>query len=333
MVKTVTGKVEQEAAGTAFAAPPNNYSFSDRPAKAGNPAAGTVKTITSLANPIIKDLRALALKKHRERERLFIAEGLKLVLEGLELGHKIRYLVYAEGNESGNLAEQAAARSFSAGALVIKANAKIMAAITHRDNAQNIIGVFEQQWYGLEQVLQGRAPRAYAESRPAPPGNKNAAKTVWPRLFLALDRVRDPGNLGTIIRTADAAGVSGLVLVGDTASPFALEAVRATMGSIFAVPLCRLSLPQFLQKIHNFAGQIIGTYLHGGADYRMLPYFEDGKDIMLIMGNEQQGLADSLVQACSALARIPQTGRADSLNLAVSTGIMLYEICRNRLTF
>lgn len=276
---------------------------------------GSVKTITSPANPIIKDLRALALKKNREREGLFIAEGLKLVLEGLETGHKIRILAY-DAQAGGALAEEAAARAYSAGALVVKAGGKIMAAITRRDNAQNLIGVFEQQWQSAEQLLRGGA----------------AAKSGRPRLLLALDRVRDPGNLGTIIRTADAAGADGLLLIGDTVSPYALEAVRATMGSIFAVPLARLPEQRFLQLLPGFGGQIIGTHLQGAADYRSIPYFTGGKDVLLMMGNEQKGLSAPLAQACAALARIPQAGRADSLNLAVSAGIMLYEICRGRLT-
>jgi len=299
---------------------------------------GKVKEITSLANPIIKDLRALALKKHRDAAGLFIAEGLKLVLEGLELGHKIRYLIYAGGEDHSYRLEQAAARAYSAGALIIKANAGVMAAITRRDNAQAVIGVFEQQWQTWEQLIKGRAPRRPAAGGKAGSSAAGAGSEARkpgapkpPRLFLALDRVRDPGNLGTIIRTADAAGASGLVLVGETTSPFALEAVRATMGSIFAIPLCRLSQPQFLQQTAAFAGQLVGTHLRGAVDYRSIPYFADNKDIMLIMGNEQQGLTDELAQACSALARIPQAGRADSLNLAVASGIMLYEICRNRL--
>ena len=290
---------------------------------------GKVKEITSLANPIIKELRALALKKRRDAAGLFIAEGLKLVLEGLELGHKIRYLIYASGEDRSYRLEQAAARAYSAGALIIKANAGVMAAITRRDNAQAVIGVFEQQWQTWEQLIKSRTPRRPAAGAGSEAGRPGAPKA--PRLFLALDRVRDPGNLGTIIRTADAAGASGLVLVGETTSPFALEAVRATMGSIFAIPLCRLSQPQFLQQMAGFAGRLVGTHLRGAVDYRSIPYFADNKDIMLIMGNEQQGLTDELAQACSALARIPQAGRADSLNLAVATGIMLYEICRNRL--
>lgn len=308
--------------------------------------AGRVKEITALSNPLIKDLRALALKKNREREQLFIVEGLKPVLEGLDLGHKIRILVYDSKNSDNALTEKAAGRAYSSGALVIKANAKIMSAVTHRDNAQNLIGVFEQKWASAEQILQGAVTRADNLLSAAPLQRKHIAVSAknrqekteshnacqrQPRLFLALDRIRDRGNLGTIIRTADAAGAAGIFLIGETTSPFALETVRATMGSLFALPFCRLSEEQFLQKMQQFGGMIIGTHLQGAVDYRSIPYFAESQDIMLIMGNEQKGLTENLTQACSALARIPQTGRADSLNLAVSTGIMLYEIMRSRL--
>jgi len=322
--------------------------------------AGQVKEISSLANPIIKDLRALAQKKNREREGLFITEGLKLVLEGLELGAKIRYFVYAEKDGQSALIEQAAARAYAGGALIIKANNKIMEAITHRDNAQNCIGVFEQRWFPLEQILKGKAPRAFgaetADDNAALPRTANAETQAAKsgradisekrnKLYLALDRVRDPGNLGTIIRTADAAGADGIILIGETVSPYALETARATMGSIFAVPLCRVSEEEFLAARKNFRGLAVGAHLKGAADYRKIPYFQKSKkdnaagannqengDVLLLMGNEQKGLTDALAASCDALARIPQVGRADSLNLAVSTGIMLYEICRSRLS-
>lgn len=301
--------------------------------------AGRVKEITSLSNPIIKDLRNLAQKKHREREGLFLTEGLKLALEGLELGAKIRTLIYAGHDAQSKLAEETAARAYAGGALIIKANHKIMEAISRRDNAQNFIAVFESRWHSAEDILTGAAKRALSEEQ---------AESRAPRLILALDRVRDPGNLGTIIRTADAAGVSGVILVGDTVSPFSLEAVRATMGSIFALPLGRASEEQFLNLMQRFAGLTVGTHLKGAADYRTIPYFDphfgrqgakksaaglgQASDTLLLMGNEQKGLSDRLAEACAVLARIPQAGRADSLNLAVSTGIMLFEICRSRLS-
>jgi len=267
---------------------------------------GQVKQITSLANPIIKDLRALANKKARDRQGLFVAEGLKLVIDALDLGWQIRTLVFAKSGLGNALVEKTAARTVAGGGLVIETSDKVLAAITRRDNAQTVIGVFEQRWHRPDKAEFG----------------KNA-------VFLGLDRVRDPGNLGTIIRTADAAGVCGIILIGETTNPFSLETVRATMGSVFAVPLYRMSEKQFLDWRQHFPGQVVGTHLKGSVDYRTIDYAKG--PVMLLMGNEQQGLTENLARCCDRLARIPQTGRADSLNLGVATGVLLYEIRREYL--
>lgn len=267
---------------------------------------GQVKEITSLANPIIKDMKALNLKKNRDREGVFMAEGLKLVIDALDLGWTIRTLLFSKAGLGNPLVEKTAARAKAHGGLIIEASQKVMESVTRRDNPQMVVGVFEQNWLPIES-LQAKMNNVY----------------------VALDRIRDPGNLGTIIRTADAVGAKGLILVGDTTDPFSLETVRATMGSIFALPLYRLSADAFLQWRKSFKGKIIGTHLKGSVDYRTLDYSEG--PIVLFMGNEQQGLPDNLANSCDALARIPQAGRADSLNLAVATGVMLYEIRRNNL--
>ncbi len=267
---------------------------------------GQVKEITSLANPIIKDMKALSLKKNRDREGVFMAEGLKLVIDALDLGWTIRTFLFSKAGLGNPIIEKTAARTKAAGGLIIEASQKVMESVTRRDNPQMVVGVFEQRWLAIE-TLQAKGDDVY----------------------IALDRVRDPGNLGTIIRTADAVGAKGLILVGDTTDPFSLETVRATMGSIFAMPLYRLSADAFLQWRKNFKGTIIGTHLKGSVDYRTIDYSKG--PTILFMGNEQQGLPDNLADSCDTLARIPQAGRADSLNLAVATGVMLYEIRRNTI--
>jgi TrmH family RNA methyltransferase len=116
--------------------------------------------------------------------------------------------------------------------------------------------------------------------------------------------VRDPGNLGTIIRTADAAGASGVILIGETVDPFSTETVRATMGSVFAVPLARATEAEFLSWSKKTSPLVVGSHLKGSVDYRTIGY--KGQPVVLLMGNEQQGLPDTLAGACGKLARIPQ---------------------------
>ncbi|MDD9909905.1 MAG: RNA methyltransferase [Ahrensia sp.] len=268
--------------------------------------AGRVEEITSTANPRIKAIRALSMKKHREREGLFIAEGLKLAADALEGGWTIRQLIRSKpadtDMELARRIDDIAARSRAQGGDIILANAKVLSAITRRDNAQTVVSVIEQKMAKLSDV------------KP----HKDA-------LWVALDRVRDPGNLGTIIRAADAFGASGIILVGDCTDPFSMEAVRATMGSLFHVPIVTADVDAFQQFSDDWRGKggnITGTHLEAATDHRSLDYASAPE--ILLMGNEQQGLPAELVQSCSRLALIAMNGQADSLNLAVATGIMVF---------
>ncbi|MBX4862528.1 RNA methyltransferase [Rhizobium sophorae] len=268
---------------------------------------GQVKEVTSLANPIIKDIKALTNKKSREESGTFLAEGLKLVIDAIELGWAIRTLVYAKAAKGKPLVEQMAARTVASGGLVLEVSEKVIASITRRDNPQMVVGIFEQRWKPLGDIR----PRD---------------GETW----VALDRVRDPGNLGTIIRTADAAGASGIILLGETTDPFSLETVRATMGSVFAVPVARATPEEFIAWRKSAGVSVVATHLAGAVDYRTIDYRK--KPVVLLMGNEQSGLPEQLAKEADALARIPQQGRADSLNLAVATAVMLFEARRHLLS-
>ena len=268
---------------------------------------GQVKEVTSLANPIIKDIKALTDKKARQETGTFMAEGLKLVIDAIELGWTIRTLVYAKAAKGKPLVDQMAARTVAAGGLVLEVNEKVLSSITRRDNPQMVVGIFDQRWKALKDI------------RPKPG-----------ETYVALDRVRDPGNLGTIIRTADAAGASGVIMVGETTDPFSLETVRATMGSVFAVPVTHASVDEFLAWKKVAGVSVVATHLAGAVDYRTIDYKK--KPVVLLMGNEQSGLPEALASQADALARIPQQGRADSLNLAVATAVMLFEARRHLLT-
>jgi TrmH family RNA methyltransferase len=279
----------------------NDYNRDQGPRRVGQ-----VKEVTSLANPIIKDIKALSNKKERDETHSFIAEGLKLVIDALDLGWTIKTLVYAKAAKGKAQIEQVALKTVATGGLVLEVSEKVLSAITRRDNPQMVVGVFEQRYAGLKDI-----------------------RPELGQTYVALDRVRDPGNLGTIIRTADAAGASGVILVGESTDPFSLETVRATMGSIFAVPVSKATPEAFITWRKGFHGLVAGTHLKGAVDYRGVEF--SNRPVLLMMGNEQQGLPDNLAEICDRLLRIPQAGRADSLNLAVATGVMLFEIRRSAL--
>ncbi len=269
------------------------------------PLPGKVFAVTSLANPRVKSIAALALPKNRRESGLFVAEGLKLVADALDGGWSPDAVVHATDVADHPMVQAVSAKARARGADILGVSEAVLARLSRRDNPQTVLGVFHQRLTHRAEIL----PEA---ARP----------------WVALEAVRDPGNLGTILRTVDAAGGAGVILVGDTVDPFGVEAVRATMGSIFHVGLVRMTADEFLAWRRTWPGLVVGTHLDGAADYREVAY--DGA-VLLVMGNEQAGLSAPLAAACDALVRIPQAGRADSLNLAVATAVMLFEIQRRHL--
>lgn len=253
-----------------------------------------VKLITSTANPLIKDIKALEMRKRRKETGLFVAEGLRTIIEGMELGAELQTLVYS--SEVKDRPEITRARDYAGQA--IEVNDMVLEKISRKENPQSVIGVFKQKLQKLKDVT--------------PVG-------TW----VVLEEVRDPGNLGTIIRTIDSVGAKGVILIGNCCDPYSFESVRATMGSIFLVPIITATLEEFLDWSKNWKGAIFGTTLQDSVDYRTAEYKEP---ILLLMGNEQAGLTNEMRDICTQLVRLPMKGRADSLNLSIATGIMLYMI-------
>ena len=262
---------------------------------------GRIFEITAVSNPRIKSIKALAQKKNRDQEGTFLVEGMKLVRDAFDNGWEIETLIYAATTNDNAQVTELAAKLRVAGADILEVNEKVLSSITRRDNPQMVVGVMRQNWKS--------APQKVADN-----------SSVW----IALDRIRDPGNLGTIIRTADSAGAEGIILVGETTDPFSLEATRASMGSIFNVPLVRMTVSEFLKWRISWDGLVVGTHLEGATDFRTIDYQKD--PVLLLMGNEQQGLPDELAATCDKLALIPMHGAADSLNLAIATGVMLFHM-------
>jgi TrmH family RNA methyltransferase len=254
------------------------------------------RTITSLTNPTVKAVRALHLRKAREETGQFVAEGLKFVIEAIDQGFAPQILMH--GRESHPLLERAIAATRAARGEVIEVTQDILAKVSRRENPQAVVGVFQQRYAPLETLEPARAP-------------------VW----AALHKVRDPGNLGTIIRTADAVGGGGVILVGECCDPYSVEAVRATMGSIFAVSIAKAEEAAFAAWRRTWPGSVVGALLSATTDYRAADYRAPA---MILLGNEQQGLPPEMAALCDVNVKIPMRGRADSLNLSVAAGVMLY---------
>ena len=268
-----------------------------------------MKIVTSATNPAIKEIKALALKKRRAGAGLFTAEGLQALGMAAARGWVAQQLLISEDGTRHKIGRAVLATVPPDRQLLV--TPQILARLSARDNPPAAIGVYETRWTALETIR----PREDA---------------VW----VVLEGVRDPGNLGTIIRTADAAGAAGVMLVGETCDPYSIEAVRASMGSVFAVDLVRASLPAFAEWAKQAGARVIGTALAGAVDYRQADYTGP---LALVMGTEQSGLTLAMQKLCVQLVKLPMAGgmkgsgddSAESLNLSVATGIMLYRILHN----
>lgn len=257
-----------------------------------------MKTVTSTANPAVKRIRSLNLRKYREEEGVFVAEGLRHALGAMEAGWAFDTVVIEEGAEKKDLVEKLLAHAAKQKAEILSASPRVMESLTKRDNAQNVVAVLKQRWASLDDVKGG--------------------------LWVALEEIRDPGNLGTILRACDAAGAEGVALIGNTCDPWSLESVRASMGSFADIRVARCGRAAFIEK---FKGKfrLMGTHLKTDTDYRRAEY---ETPLFLVMGNEQAGLSDEMAAACDTLVKIPMRGKADSLNVAIAAALMLYEATR-----
>ena len=264
------------------------------------------KPIASLQNDRVKAIRALEMRKARKETGLFVAEGASLLVTAREHGFTPQTLLFRAGSAASGIARGLVEGALKAGAECLEVSEAVLGKLASKDNPQSMLGVFRQRWVE------------------APPPAKVSPSQLW----LALEEVRDPGNLGTILRTADAVGASGAILVDQSCDPYSRECVRATMGSIFAVPLVKMTREAFLAWRAPWGGDVVGTHLEGAEDFRKVGY---RAPVLLVMGSEGPGLSEPMASACTRLVKIPMAGSLDSLNLAVATALMLYEIRRPEL--
>jgi len=265
------------------------------------------KLITSLQNERVKAIRALEMRKVRKETGLFVAEGASILITARDHGFKPETLVYRGGPEASAVARGLVDWALHAGAKVLEVSEAVLGKLASKDNPQRMLAVFRQSFREL-------------------PDPKTVAPTdVW----VALEEVRDPGNLGTILRTVDAVGAAGVILIGASCDPYSRECVRATMGSVFAVPLVKTTREAFPAWRKAWRGDVVGTHLEAREDFRKAAYMAP---TLLVMGSEGPGLTEALAAACSRTVKIPMAGGLDSLNLAVATALMLYQIRGPHLT-
>lgn len=266
----------------------------------------TVRAISSLQNDTVKLVRSLELRKARKETGLFVAEGASLIESANVAGLAPKMLIVDASTPLTPNARAIFERAVKQGAEVLEVTAAVMGKLAQRDNPQTLIGVFEQRFATLPEPAHLR---------------KDA---IW----LALETVRDPGNLGTILRTLDAVEAAGVILVGQCCDPYSREAVRASMGSVFAVPPSLAAPEDFVALARAWPGDVVATDLKGSEDFRSASY---RGPVLLMMGSEGPGLSAGLLDLATRRVKIPMAGRLDSLNLAIATALVLYQIAGPRL--
>ncbi|WP_394659629.1 TrmH family RNA methyltransferase [uncultured Novosphingobium sp.] len=257
------------------------------------------RTITGFSNPTVKFLRSLREKKHRRREGKFLAEGLRLLTDARACGILPEQLVMASGRPPHPLLDELERAVVASGGEVIEMDEDILAKVTGKDNPQAVAGVFAEFDTRLAGIDRHAAP-------------------IW----LVAQALRDPGNLGTMLRTGDAVGAGGLILIDDCADPFSVEAVRASMGAVFTQRIATTRWDEFVPWLRSGPGLLVAASLRDPTDYRQAAY---AAPCFLLIGNESQGLPETYEAECDLRVTIPMRGRADSLNAAVAGAVLAYE--------
>lgn len=260
--------------------------------------------ISSRSNTGIKAIRALRSRKERERTGLFLVEGLRAVGEAVQMLAGVQTLVVAPDLLTSQFGRELVSTCEHNSVTVLRVTPEVFQSIALKENPQGIIAVVTQRWESLAEV--------------APGGG-----LCW----VALDAVADPGNLGTILRTSDAVGGSGVILLGETTDPHDPAAVRASTGAIFSQRLVRTGIEELVAWKRRHGCTVAGASGGGTIEYTEVEY---RPPVVLLMGSERHGLSKDHQDICDVVVRIPMSGRSDSLNLAVATGVVLYEMLRQR---
>jgi TrmH family RNA methyltransferase len=258
------------------------------------------RQVTAFSNATVKLLRSLRDKKARRTEGLFLAEGLRILAEARDSGRLPEIVAFSAEGAKHPLAAEIIAATEAAGGDAIETMPDILTKMSGKDNPQMLLGAYRQPGTSMSAIDRKKAP-----------------------LWIVAQALRDPGNIGTILRTGDAVGAGGLILIDDCADPFSVEAVRASMGALFTQAVATARWPEFLAWLRGGEGQLVGTSLKATNDYLEAEY---SQPCFLLIGNEQQGLPAEYEAECDLLVKIPMAGRADSLNAAMATAVIAFAI-------
>ncbi|HVP36723.1 MAG TPA: RNA methyltransferase [Terriglobales bacterium] len=258
-----------------------------------------------LSKEKLKQIAKLKSEKERKNQGRFLIEGIRLCQEALSSDWEVEIVLFSnefvESSEGEKLVENFSRR----GTEVFRVKKKEIEKLADTETPQGIVAVVRKKKFALSKdFLEGTS------------------------LLLCLDNIRDPGNLGTMIRTADAAGVNGVLLSNGCVELYNPKVIRSTMGSILHLPLIEnLDLKEILPEMKNSGFRVFVSEVHEGKDYTRIDYPEK---TCLIIGSEAFGVGKQVLNLADEKVRIPIFGKAESLNASVATGILLYQIIHNK---
>jgi TrmH family RNA methyltransferase len=256
--------------------------------------------ITSTSNPTIKLARSLREKKTRLESGLFFIEGLRIVTEACQQRSRVETILYSPELLVSDWGKHLIQEQGKLGVHLLECDEKVFRSLSSKEGPQGLSAIVHQNLTPIEKLMMKD-------------GN----------LYVALDSVQDPGNLGTILRTADAAGANGVILLDQSTDPYDPTAVRASMGAIFDQVLVKASLEMFGDWKKKYRVSMIGTSGTATMDYHEFAF---PSTLILLMGSEKKGLRKVHYELCDNVVKIPMLGKSDSLNIAVATAVVLYEI-------
>ena len=256
------------------------------------------------SHPLIKRIQRLGKREERERTGLFYIEGMRFVMQALHHQAHIEHLVVCKELLAHPFAQKLVREQKKQGTPILEVSYAVMENLSQVQDSQGLGAVVRQRWQRLERVRPGQ-------------------ELCW----IAVESIRSPGNLGTILRTSDAVGGAGLMLFGDATDPYDPGTVRATMGAMFTQRFVRTSKEEITHWQRRKQYLLAGTSPGVSQDYHEVHY---KTPTILLIGEERKGLSTELQAMCDLMVSIPMVGESDSLNVAMATGVILYELFNQR---
>ena len=262
------------------------------------------RLIYSRHDPAIRRLRSLQSREGRDHTGQFLIEGIRPLAQAVRQGDRVETLVVAPQLLTNTLGHRLVKQLRLAGTPCYRLTPEVYHSLSQAEEPQGVAAVMKQRWENLDQVRPSRG-------------------LCW----IAVEAVQSAGNLGTILRTSEAVGGSGVILIGETVDPHDPTTVRASMGALFNQKFVRATAAAFAAWKKRHQCLLVGTSPSAATDYKAVAY---PSSLILLMGGEKKGVSPEVQALCDTMVKIPMVGRGDSLNLAIAAGILLYEVFDQR---